>query len=354
MVYYGQKTDSPDLKEDKMKKRTFAVLSVLLAVCLLFAGCGSSPREAAKTDSGNYGGSNSEAQSAYYTASFTSTAPAPQEDALSEAEKTSDGKTSSVPTAAVTQNSQKLIKTLKVSIETLDFDESLNQLNALIFENEGYVESSTVGGTGYNNRSRRTAQFVIRIPAEKLDQAQSALSKIGNVTSSTSEVSDVTLTWADTEGRIKALEAQRDSLLSMLEKADNLSDLLQIQDHLTEVEYRLESAASQMRALENKVSYSTIRLNLEEVKIYTEEEPETFGQRISRTFKESLQSVGGFFQDLAIFFVGNLPALFCWAVFIALVVIVIRRISRKNKKKKAAAPVVPLQEPPKDLKNGGQ
>ena len=317
-----------------MKKRLPAVFSVLLAVCLLLGACGGAGAAKEEMMAAPTGTANMQASEAAYQGSdgnFTYTVTSKIDDPV--------------------QNSQKLIKTLRISMETLDFEDSLNKLNALIVEQGGYVESSTVNGNSYNSYSRRTATYVIRIPANRLDAAETAIGQLGNVTSSTAEISDVTLTWADTESRIKALEAQRDSLLSMLEKADNLSDLLQIQDHLTEVEYKLESYASQMRALENQVSYSTIRLTLSEVKIYTEEEPETFGQRISRTFKDSLEGVGEFFTDLTVFVIGNIPALVCWAVFIVLVVLVIRKISRNSRKKKAAAPVVPVQELPEEFRN---
>ena len=115
-----------------------------------------------------------------------------------------------------------------------------------------------------------------------------------------------------------------------------------------EVEYRLESAASQMRVLENQVSYSTIHLNLEEVRVYTEEDPETFGQRISRSFKSSLESIGEFFTDLAVFLAGNLPVILCWAAVIVLTILGIRKITRKNRKKASAAPIIPLSEPPEN------
>ena len=317
-----------------MKKRTFAILSILLAVCLLFSACGGSMVHDAETMAA---AEYAKTEEASYQGLPGAAAPDTANNPAGKGENQ-------------TQNSQKLIKTLRISMETLEFEDSLSKLNSLIFEAGGYVESSTVGGQSYNSRSRRSAQFVIRVPADRLDQTEAALSQLGNVTSSTSEVSDVTLKWADTESRIKALETQRDSLMAMLEKAENLSDLLQIQDHLTEVEYQLESYASQLRVLENQVSYATIRLNLEEVKIYTEEEPETFGQRISRTFKDSLRSVGEFFTDLAVFLVGNLPALICWAVFIVLVILGIRKISRNSRKKKAAKPVVPVQELPEEFR----
>ena len=318
-----------------MKKRFWIVVSVFTVLFLILSGCGS---QALPKDTAGYAG----AELMYQNGKHLSDASAPIASVRDEAAD------SEVPASPGLKNSQKLIKTLRISMETLEFEESLNKLNALIFEKGGYVESSTVSGTSYNNRAHRTAQYVIRIPAEQLDQAESDLGKLGNVISSTSEVSDVSLTWADTESKIKALEIQRDNLLSMLEKADNLSDLLQIQDHLTEVEYRLESAASQMRVLENQVSYSTIHLNLEEVRVYTEEDPETFGQRISRSFKSSLESIGEFFTDLAVFLAGNLPVILCWAAVIVLTILGIRKITRKNRKKASAAPVVPLSEPPEN------
>ncbi len=312
-----------------MKARKFiGFFSILLAAGILLSACGGSTITAAdhaeRTEAAAYNGEKGmipEMNAQEPKEGMSDTAPAPSEN-------------------------QKLIRTLRISMETLDFDKSLAGINTLTVQAGGYIESSTVNGQSYNNRSYRSASFVIRVPAAKLEEAESALSSLGNVTSSTSEVSDVTLTWADTESRIKALTAQRDSLLTMLEKAEDLSDLLTIQDHLTEVEYQLESYASQLRVLDNKVSYSTIRLTLNEVKIYTEEEPESFGARISRTFRQSLKNVGTFFSDLAVFVVGNLPAILCWVVFILLVIFGVRGISKRSKAKRKQQGVVPLPHPP--------
>ena len=241
---------------------------------------------------------------------------------------------------------QKLIKTLRVEIETLDFDESVIRLRALVESSGGYIENSTVYGQSYQNSKRRSASFTVRIPVQQLEKTEEELAALGNVISSTANVTDITLTYADTAARVAALEAQRDSLLSMLQKAENLQDLLTIQDHLTDVEYQLESYASRLRLMDNQVEYSSISIYLDEVKILTEKEPESFGARLGKLFKESLEAVGTFFEDLALFLLGRLPIILVWGVVIAAVILIIRLIVRKNRKKRLSRPVVPLENPP--------
>ena len=314
-----------------MRNRSFTFIAVLLAAVLALTACGASPT--AKSDAGPaYNGSGMQAE---VTSQKTDTAkPA-------NTMTTSDGKGN-------LSTDQKLIKTLRVEIETLEFDDTLSKLKALVAASGGYVESSTVSGQSYQSDQRRTASFTVRVPVSELEKTEEALSELGNVISSTANVSDITLTYADTASRVAALEAQRDSLLSMLQKAEDLKDLLTIQDHLTEVEYQLESYASKLRLMDNQVEYSSISLSIREVKIYTEPEPEdeSFGARLSRIFKESLQRVGNFFEELALFVLGRLPILLIWGAFIAVIVLIARLIARKNRAKRMKRPVVPLQEPP--------
>jgi len=314
-------------------KKHYSIPALILAAILLLSACGAAQ---STTDAYYYGAENSSRSDIGAAAPEEMAYENPRNygsDGLYTATaSTQDSKNSGQQSLA--QDNQKLIKTLSAVVETTEFDASLQKLSELVFSTGGYIESSTVGGQSYNTRISRSARYVLRVPAHQLDAAENALGQLGNVTSLTSQVSDVTLSWADTESRIKALEAQRDSLLSMMEKAETLTDLLQLQDHLADVEYRLESYASQMRMLENHVSYSSIRLDIQEVKIYTEKEPDSFGDKLSQSFKNSLESLGGFFESLAIFLVGNILIILCWVIFLVLMVLVIRAFIKKSHKKK--------------------
>ncbi len=319
-----------------MKKTISAVLAVLMILVLLTAACGSNGIDGT-SDREVYSGYNS--LTPEKTSSFKN-AQAERSDSPSP--------TSAVKTGEKTDitSNQKLIKTLRVEIETLDFDQSVIRLRALVESSGGYIENSTVYGQSYQNSKRRTATFTVRIPVQQLEKTEEELSTLGNIISSTANVTDITLTYADTAARVSALEAQRDSLLSMLQKAENLQDLLTIQDHLTDVEYQLESYASKLRLMDNQVEYSSISLTLEEVKILTEPEDESFGARLGKLFKDSLKSVGNFFEDLVLFLLGRLPILLVWGVVIAAIILIIRLLVRKNRKSRRNKPVVPLENPP--------
>ena len=137
------------------------------------------------------------------------------------------------------------------------------------------------------------------------------------------------------ESRILALETERDRLLELMEKAETMSDLLAIEARLTQVRGDLESINSQLKVLQNQVSYATIELYINQVKAYTEVEEQTVWQRIGSGFKKNLRNIG---EDLVDFFVWAItysPQLILWAGIITLAVIVLRRSFKKRKVKKA-------------------
>ena len=65
---------------------------------------------------------------------------------------------------------------------------------------------------------------------------------------------------------LKALETEQTRLLELLSKADNMTEILQIEERLTKVRTELEQVTSQLRLYDNQVSYGTIYLTLREVK----------------------------------------------------------------------------------------
>ncbi len=233
----------------------------------------------------------------------------------------------------------KIIRTVNLNGETKDFDSALETIKSKISENGGYVESSNLSGgkSLYNNRnSARQGNFVIRIPAEKLDIFLDSAKGVLNITSSSESTEDVTLSYYDIKSRLETLQSKKTALEGMLEKAENLSDMLTIQDNLYDVIADIEAYQSKLNLYDSKVSYSTINLTISEVVEYTViEEDESFGARIKKAFKESWENFGEFCQDLIVFLVSVMPILVFPAVggIIILIVWAIRR-NKKNKKDK--------------------
>ena len=319
-----------------MKKRISALTACILALSLLLAGCGAG-RKAADIKNGG-------ADSAYAPGEAYEAEAAPRGDAAfyAASNKTSNAGKSEAEAPADQSGAadgRKLVKTMAFNIETQDFDKSVADITAMVTLLGGYVENASVSGSSYRKYETRSASYVLRIPVASLVQFEGKIGTIGNVTSRSEQVKDITLKYTDTESRLKSLETQRDSLIEMMAKAEKLEDLLTIQDHLADIQYELENYASTLRLYDNQVEYSSVSVKLTEVKIYTEpeEEPETFGERLAAAFKEGLDDAGEFFKDLVIFLAGSLPALLILAAFIVLIVVLVRKSIKKRRAAKAAA-----------------
>ena len=240
--------------------------------------------------------------------------------------------------------SQKLIKRVEMDAETEDLEALLPQLLAEISSLDGYVESQEIfNGSSVASYRYRNARLTIRVPAENLDGLVAQVKGVSNIISYNESVEDVTLAYVDMETRILVLETERDRLLELMEQAETMSDLLEIEARLTDVRSTLESINSQLRVLQNQVSYATIELYINQVKAYTEVEEQTVWQRIGSGFKKNLQNIGEDLVDFFVWAVTYSPQLILWAGILAVVIIVVRRSFQKRKVKKA-----PRQEDTQD------
>ena len=232
--------------------------------------------------------------------------------------------------------SQKLIKRVDMDAETEDLEALLPQLLAEISALGGYVESQEIfNGSSYASYRYRNARLTVRVPAENLEGLVAQVKGVSNVVSYNESVEDVTLAYVDMETRILVLETERDRLLELMEQAKTMSDLLEIEARLTDVRSTLESINSQLRVLQNQVSYATIELYINQVKAYTEVEEQTVWQRIGSGFKKNLQNIGEDLVDFFVWAVTYSPQLILWAGIFAVAIMVVRRSFRKRKVKKA-------------------
>ena len=70
----------------------------------------------------------------------------------------------------------------------------------------------------------------------------------------------MTLQYVDTESRLYRVRTEQESLLRLMEQAEQLEDVIAVQGRLTEVNYEIQSYESRLRAMDNQVTYSTLYL----------------------------------------------------------------------------------------------
>ena len=242
---------------------------------------------------------------------------------------------------------RKIIKVANISAETKQFDDSISQLEALCQSAGGYIESSSIRGINLNSdgsTTSRYATYTIRIPSDKFDEFNSGVQSMLNIVSSSSNVEEVTNQYYDIKSRIEVLELQKESLQKMYDNFTDYKDidtLLSLQDKLYSVIEEIEAYETQLRLYDNKVSYSTVHINITEVVDYTEiAEEKTFFREIKDAFMGGCEFALSLLQGIAIVIAAVTPVLLPLVILIGIaaliVFIIIKSATKKSKKKKNA------------------
>ena len=230
---------------------------------------------------------------------------------------------------------RKLIRTVRMQAETDDLNGVMSQLEQKIAQFGGYLQQKELyQGSTYRNTQHRNASLVIRIPAQDLNAFLAHLSGATHVISVSETVDDVTLHYIDVDSQLKALRVEEERLLAMMEKAENLADLLAIEKRLTQVQQEIQSVASQLKALDSQIEYATIHLSISEVVEYTPVQEETPWQQIGSGFMDSLSDIWTGIVAVFVFLVANSPRLVLLGGVAAVVILLIRRNNKRKKAKK--------------------
>jgi hypothetical protein len=322
------------VKKSGLSGRRFLAGMLAAGMAVVLAGCGMSSDYAMSTassgstngtaayDTASYESSMSELYYDYDNGYVTSTS----ESGASPEEGTSQ--------TQVTDTSRKLIKTVSMSVETKAFDTMLSAVQSEVTELGGYVESMDVynGSTYSSYRISRDASLTVRIPQNRLDDFLNTVSDIGNVINRSDSVEDITLTYVDTQSRRDALETEQERLLALLDKAESVEDIITIESRLSEVRYQLESIESKLRTYDNQVDYSTVYLNIDEVKELTPVEEKSTLQRMTDGFITSLKNIGTDIKEFAVWFVVHIPYIIIWAVIIICAILILKALKKRIKR----------------------
>jgi len=226
---------------------------------------------------------------------------------------------------------RKLIYTYNADLQTLAFDETLEKLEAAVQEAGGYIEQSSRNGSGaidYGRVYERSASYTLRIPAKAAGDFVAGLSAIGSVTHSNQGIDDVTDYYFDSEARLNNLRVQETRLLELLAQAENMSDMITIEQALSEVRYQIESLDGTIRRLDNEIEFSTVYLYIQEVfeASQLKAAPLTLSERISTRFSNSIEDIKEFGEDFIVWLIGDSLIILIWVLVIAAAVLILRKL----------------------------
>lgn len=305
-------------------KKALALLCALL-VLLGLCACGKS------ADSAAGAGTYSMNESAYEEAEEAEEAYAQAPTANGSDGDISVGTAGSAAVQAQIDTS-KIIYTGYAEIETLDFEGCCAAVQELIDRTGGFLEASSVRAGYYHADSLKSAEYTIRIPRDSFESVTAGLSELGHVSHCSVSAENVSNAYYDTESRLATYRTEEERLLAMLEKAETVEDMLDIEDRLADVRYKIESLTTDLRGWDSLISYSTLNLTIEEVEELVETEEVGYWENIARGFARTLRGIGRFFSNLLELILISLPVL----VLLGLVALVVILLIRRSRKRRAA------------------
>ena len=224
-----------------------------------------------------------------------------------------------------TADDRKIVRTGSLNLEVADIGKSLDEIAAIASQYNGYVVSSNQRG----DDDSPSGSISIRVPADKFNDALQKLKTLATkVTYENTNSQDVTEQYMDLTAQLKNYEATEAQYLELLKKADNVTDILEVQKELSNVRGNIERTKGRIQYIERTSDMSLVEVNLQK----------------SKPIGQSTWDVGGIFKsavDGLIVFAKVLLGILIWVLVFSplwiIILVIIFVVIKKRKKARLAA-----------------
>jgi uncharacterized protein DUF4349 len=166
-------------------------------------------------------------------------------------------------TAKLAPASQSIVYTASLTMRSANAMTTAKQAMGIVTAAGGYTsaENAVSGSPG---KSPATVSLTLKIPVAVYSEVLAELSapSLGKQLALTQQATDVTQQVADTDSLVTSQQAAITALEGLLSHAANVSQLLQVQQQISNDESTLQSLQAQQRALNHETSYATVSMTL--------------------------------------------------------------------------------------------
>jgi hypothetical protein len=153
---------------------------------------------------------------------------------------------------------RKLIKNGRIGFQTDDLDKTYQNILKVVKAYNAYVSTDE----NHNNYGELRHEIAVRIPSKDFDKFVEAVGKgVKEFDYREIQTQDVTAEYLDVEARIKTKKEMENRYLAILQKAQKVTEMLEIERQLGEVRGEIESMEGRLRFLKNQVSFSTLNIS---------------------------------------------------------------------------------------------
>ena len=195
--------------------------------------------------------------------------------------------------AALTDN-KKLRKTYNYRVESTEYDKYINDVEKAVESLGGYIEDRSedtyTADTSdlLKTYTVRRMDYTMRVPADKVQELQRIVENGVFILSQNEYVEDVTTQYIDLDTHIQALKTEYSYLEELLAQAVSVTEIMEVQDRLTEINYEVESYEKTLDALKKDIDYSKLYLTVNEV-IYYQDTVTRYASELAESWARIMQ-----------------------------------------------------------------
>lgn len=241
-------------------------------------------------------------------------------------------------TSEITLLEEKLVYRCDMTIETLDYEGTIQNIKSLLDKYDGIIQSEREydrsDGWYYSDYVKRSGTLSntieIRVPSKNYENLLNEVGENGKVISKSTSIDNISQSYYDKSTEVKALKIEEDRLLQMMEKCDTISDMIEVEQRLSEVQSKINSLTTDIKYMDMDVAYSYVNITVNEVVEYTPDETpikiNTFLDRLKNTIHDSGYNFLETLESLLLLVIKLLP----YILLIVIIIVVYKLVLSKK------------------------
>lgn len=155
---------------------------------------------------------------------------------------------------------RKIIQTASLDLQVEDVADAFRRVGQIASAAGGFVFESSSSYAG----ERPQADITIRVPAEQYESVLEELRGLAvKVERENSKAQDVTEEYIDLQAQLRNNQAIESRYIELLDRAQNITEVLTVQDRLDQVRLETERVQGRINAINTLVDLGTISVHLE-------------------------------------------------------------------------------------------
>lgn len=212
------------------------------------------------------------------------------------------------------ETEKKVIKDGNLNLKVDNADKAAEKISEIAKNNSGEVFSSNFYQTSNNVKS---GTITIKVPVASFEKTFAEVKEVAALVIRESITGqDVTEEYVDLKAQLKNRQAEEQSYIKILDRAQKISDVLEVTQQLSVVRGNIEQLQGRIKYLESQTDMSTISANLTEDENITVIDSWRPWQVVKESFSSLIKGLQGLVDFLIRLIIILIPFLLVWAVII--------------------------------------